>query len=89
MANDDLAIEAGFSRPHRLTSPATVDHTDERVIEHPTKGATRHKPPQIREQHVWGVADEWSPKAGKWGQGAKAFQSQSANDPRKGDNDQD
>lgn len=73
LTNDDLAIEAGYSRPHRLTSPATVDHSDERVIDHPTLDTTRHKPPQIREQHVWGVADEWGKKAGKWGEGAKAF----------------
>lgn len=82
-ANDDLAIEAGYSRPGRLTSPApdhapahatvAVDHTAERVIDHPTQGASRYKPPVIKEQHVWGVADEWGKKAGKWGEGSKAF----------------
>lgn len=82
LANDDLAIEAGYSRPHRLTSPASIDHTEERVIDHPTKGATRHKPPVIREQHVWGVADEWGKKAGRWAQGAKAFRKDDDNNEK-------
>lgn len=80
-ANDDLAIEAGYSRPGRLTSPpptsSMVNHTDERVIDHPSKGASRYKPPVIKEQHVWGVADEWGEKAGKWGAGSKAFNTKS------------
>ena len=78
-ANDDLAIEAGYSRPHRLTPTPTRDmshgHAEERMIDHPLHGATRHKPPMIKEQHVWGVAEEWGAKAGKWGEGSKAFNS--------------
>jgi protein AFG1 len=90
--SDDLAVEAGYSRPGRLTptppEPRTSSNpgnaipkraaspksTDERVIDHPTKGPSRHSPPIIKEQHVWGVADEWGGKAGKWGQGSKAHQ---------------
>ncbi|WVF68274.1 hypothetical protein IAT40_003039 [Kwoniella sp. CBS 6097] len=34
-------------------------------------------PPRIKEQHMWGVVDEWGKKAGKWGQGAKAYQKDS------------
>ena len=92
--SDDLAVEAGYSRPGRLTPQsssnpgtpvpsrsASPKSTDERVIDHPTRGPTRHSPPVIKEQHVWGVADEWGNKAGKWGQGTEAFK----NDGSKGD----
>ncbi|KAK8849679.1 hypothetical protein IAR55_005014 [Kwoniella newhampshirensis] len=34
-------------------------------------------PPRLKEQHVWGVADEWGQKAGHWGKGASAFRSKS------------
>jgi protein AFG1 len=90
--SDDLAVEAGYSRPGRLTQPpkertssnpgkaipkraASPKSTDERVIDHPIKGPSRHSPPIIKEQHVWGIADEWGGKAGKWGQGSKAHES--------------
>lgn len=90
-AHDDLAIEAGYSRPGRLTSPASLtSDTEERMIDHPTQGASRYKPPIIKEQHVWGVTDEWGKKAGKWGEGAKAFNHQSGSGPAKrepGDDD--
>lgn len=33
----------------------------------------RENPPVIHENHVWGVKEEWGPKAGQWGKGAKAF----------------
>lgn len=88
--SDDLAVEAGYSRPGRLTpnTEPVVQHTDDRVIDHPTRGPTRHSPPIIKEQHVWGVADEWGGKAGKWGQGTKAFGNVEAEKGRKsGDND--
>jgi protein AFG1 len=84
--SDDLAVEAGYSRPGRLTPPPTSNpgtavpsrsaspkSTDERVTDHPKLGPTRHSPPVIKEQHVWGVADEWGDKAGKWGKGTDAF----------------
>ncbi|GAA5964226.1 hypothetical protein JCM8115_002839 [Rhodotorula mucilaginosa] len=29
--------------------------------------------PVLREEHVWGVRDDWGKKAGRWGQGAKAY----------------
>lgn len=98
--SDDLAVEAGYSRPGRLAPPPKMnsdlpmktrassnpghaipkrdtspESTDERVIDHPIKGPSRHSPPIIKEQHVWGVADEWGGKAGKWGQGSKAHES--------------
>ena len=31
-------------------------------------------PPVIKEVHAWGVADTWGKKAGKWGEGSKAFE---------------
>jgi hypothetical protein len=37
----------------------------------------------IKEQHVWGVANEWGEKAGKWGQGAKAFKEEGEGKGRK------
>lgn len=30
--------------------------------------------PVLKEEHVWGVRDDWGKKAGRWGQGAKAFE---------------
>lgn len=30
--------------------------------------------PVLREEHVWGVREDWGKKAGKWGQGAKAYE---------------
>jgi protein AFG1 len=90
--SDDLAVEAGYSRPGRLTPEPTPKaseakrkpspkSTDERVIDHPTKGPTRHSPPVIKEQHVWGVAEEWGGRAGKWGQGTKAFDPSDTSEP--------
>ena len=29
--------------------------------------------PVLREEHVWGVRDDWGKKAGRWGKGAKAY----------------
>ncbi|WWC73699.1 uncharacterized protein I206_107671 [Kwoniella pini CBS 10737] len=56
-AHDELAVEAGYSRPAKLAQPPL----------------DKQPPPVIKEQHVWGVADEWGAKAGKWGKGAKAY----------------
>jgi protein AFG1 len=87
--SDDLAVEAGYSRPGRLTPQPepVVQHTDERVIDHPTRGPTRHSPPVIKEQHVWGVADEWGGKAGKWGKGSKAFKQEDEDGSKSGDDE--
>lgn len=65
--DDDYAVEAGYSRPHRLTeSVSEITHSD-------GGAGPRLDPPRIREEHVWGVADEWGEKAGKWGKGPKIF----------------
>nr|XP_019043548.1 AFG1-family ATPase [Kwoniella bestiolae CBS 10118]OCF22478.1 AFG1-family ATPase [Kwoniella bestiolae CBS 10118] len=56
--SDDIAVEAGYSRPKKLDREAVKD---------------RKPAPVIKEQHMWGVVDEWGAKAGKWGQGAKAY----------------
>jgi peroxisome-assembly ATPase len=32
-------------------------------------------PPVISESHVWGVREEWGPKAGEWGKGVKGSKS--------------
>lgn len=31
-------------------------------------------PPELKDVHVWGVAENWGPKAGAWGKGASAFE---------------
>lgn len=52
----DFADEAGYSRPSRLA-----------------KSEKEHGPaPVIKEEHFWGVREDWGKKAGEWGQGAKA-----------------
>lgn len=33
-------------------------------------------PPRIREEHMWGVREDWGKKAKRWGQGAAAYKSQ-------------
>lgn len=60
-ADDDFAAEAEYSRPLGSRVPGSA-------------GGPREDAPVIREQHVWGVAEEWGEKAGQWGQGAKAFE---------------
>jgi len=37
----------------------------------------RGERPVLREEHVWGVCDTWGKKAGRWGQGAKAYEEES------------
>ncbi len=32
-------------------------------------------PPVISESHVWGIREEWGPKAGQWGKGVKGSKS--------------
>jgi protein AFG1 len=64
LSSGDFAVEAGYSRPQRLTPGIT----------HQNQGAgPRHDPPIIKEEHVWGVADEWGDKAGKWGKGPRVY----------------
>lgn len=61
---EDFGVEAGYSRPQRMTP----------IITHQNEGAgPRHDPPIIKEEHVWGVAEEWGEKAGNWGKGSKAY----------------
>jgi len=57
---EDFADEAGYSRPVKLAPPNP-------------EYVSRADPPVIDEHHVWGVVDEWGPKAGKWGKGAGAY----------------
>lgn len=79
LPSDDFAAEAGYSRPNRLAATVTSNqqqqqqHQD-RLIEQPDGEMKRMTQPQIKEQHMWGVADEWGNKAGQWGKGAKAFE---------------
>lgn len=35
-------------------------------------GSNRNEPPKIAETHVWGMREDWGPKAGEWGKGAAA-----------------
>lgn len=55
---EDFADEARYSRPLRMAQATE---------------ANPREPPVIQEQHVWGVVEEWGPKAGRWGKGAKAY----------------
>ncbi|OCF73208.1 AFG1-family ATPase [Kwoniella mangroviensis CBS 8886] len=60
-AIDDLAVEAGYSRPEKLEKPDVK---------------ARKPAPKIKEQHMWGVVDEWGEKAGKWGKGVKGYETE-------------
>lgn len=73
LAEGDFAVEAAYSRPHRLTNSPIPEGQDP-VITHRNRGAgPRHDPPQIKAEHVWGVAEEWGEKAGEWGKGPRAY----------------
>ena len=41
----------------------------------PSALATEDRPsaPQLAEDHVWGIREDWGEKAGRWGKGAAAF----------------
>lgn len=41
--------------------------------------------PRLKEDHIWGVREDWGPKAGTWGRGAKVHR----NDERPEGNDHD
>jgi len=30
--------------------------------------------PVLREEHIWGVREDWGKKAGEWGKGASAYE---------------
>lgn len=34
----------------------------------------RPSAPRLKEDHIWGVRDDWGPKAGAWGRGTKVHQ---------------
>lgn len=53
----DFAFEAAFE------SEARSQHA---LKERPSA-------PRLKEDHIWGVRDDWGPKAGAWGKGAKVY----------------
>jgi peroxisome-assembly ATPase len=38
--------------------------------------------PKLREHHVWGVREDWGPKAGPWGKGAKVYEGSETGESR-------
>ena len=56
-----VSINRGPKRGEKIDIDAVVD--------------TRElNPPVIKEVHAWGVGETWGKGAGKWGEGAKAFE---------------
>lgn len=39
--------------------------------------------PILRPDHVWGVREDWGKKVGKWGQGAKLYETDGKDPDRK------
>ena len=39
----------------------------------PSAAEDRPSAPQLAEDHVWGIREDWGEKAGRWGKGAAAF----------------
>lgn len=54
----------------RLRWPGGLPPTEKEVE---VRGGKDGKP-VIKETHAWGVVDSWGKKAGRWGQGAKAYE---------------
>ena len=52
--------------------PPTDKEVDVRPGEAGGKGTGKDGKPIISSVHAWGERDDWGPKAGRWGQGAKA-----------------
>lgn len=78
----DYATEAAYSRPGLLADKAKQERPEEGFSEDKRPAVARLRlggtdgAPVIKEKHVWGVVDEWGEKAGKWGKGSKAFESE-------------
>lgn len=58
----------------RLRWPEGRPATEKEVNVRPGKKGGKDGKPVISSVHAWGERDDWGPKAGKWGQGAKAFE---------------
>lgn len=69
----DFAPEAAFEFGSRLGSQKTKRE--------------RPSAPRLKEDHFWGVRDDWGPKAGAWGKGAKARREEEATAARRTDLD--
>lgn len=65
---DDFASEAAFESDARAHRIAKA----------------RPSAPRLKEDHIWGVREDWGPKAGTWGRGAKVHRR-----PECGDHDAD
>lgn len=84
---DSMAREAGAFK-HEVRE-ATAPGRSQPAIEPATASVSvsgagsRTGAPKIKEVHAWGVEDAWGPKAGKWGQGAKAFKEGEGDDVTK------
>lgn len=65
---DDFASEAAFESDARAHRIAKA----------------RPSAPRLKEDHIWGVREDWGPKAGTWGRGAKVHRR-----PECGDQDAD
>ncbi len=59
---------------------ARSDFADEAGYSRSAPGDKPRGPPVISENHVWGVRDEWGPKAGAWGQGVRGKKGDSGGD---------
>lgn len=57
----------------RPLKEAGLKPTDTTAVEADIK--TQPAAPKLRPEHVWGVREDWGPRTGNWGKGAKAYQS--------------
>lgn len=58
------------------SQPSSADFADEASyngshIRSPEQA--RPEPPRLNNEHIWGVREDWGPRAKTWGQGAKVF----------------
>ncbi|KIJ49377.1 hypothetical protein M422DRAFT_160910 [Sphaerobolus stellatus SS14] len=58
----------------RSTKAPDVKDTEDDLEARPALAAGRPSPKKIKDEHFWGVRDDWGPRAGKWGKGIQGFQ---------------
>jgi protein AFG1 len=65
-------VLSGARPPPLDTLEAGPDYATEAAYEG-GRAPPRPEAPKLKEHHVWGVREDWGPKAGSWGKGAKAY----------------
>ncbi|KAH9948963.1 AFG1-like ATPase-domain-containing protein [Amylocystis lapponica] len=66
-----------WTLPSHSHMPDGPDFASEAAHVGPMRAQDRPEAPRLNTEHVWGVRDDWGPRAKTWGAGARAYESQS------------